>query len=215
MAVLPNSREQMIAWFAERIADWGANADKIGITAQQVADIAALLSSADNSLNGAIAARTASKDATVLYYADADALRDVGADLIKVIKAYAESTNDPSVYATASIPPPAAPSPAGPPVKPTELDADLLLPFGISLKWKGSVSQGAYFGIWRRVEGEANFSLIDTTKAKAFEDRTLSGTVNSVEYYIAAYRDEYQVNSAALSINIGGGSMSSSISMAA
>lgn len=215
-SVLPQSREQMIAWFSDRLTSWGANAAGIGLSAPQVTALASLVSSAVGSLDSVTAARIASKDATVLFHSDADALRSYGADLIKVIKAYAEANDDPSVYATASVPPPAPPTPAGPPEKPTELEASLVLPWGIGLKWKGSISQGAYFGIFRRLPGESNFTFVQTVKEKRFDDTTLPAGTASVEYFIAVFRDTFQVNSSTLAVQFGpAGMTATTLSLAA
>lgn len=214
--VLPQSREQMIAWFSDRLTSWAANAASIGLSAPQVTALATMVNTAEGSLGSATAARISSKDATVAFHADADALRSYGADLIKVIKAFAESTDDPSVYSTASVPPPSPPTPAGPPDKPTELEASLVLPWGIRLAWKGSVSQSAYFGVFRRLPGESNFTFVQTVKEKRFDDTTLPAGTASVEYYIAAFRDSYQVNSNALAVQFGpAGMTSTTLSLAA
>ena len=201
--VLPNSREQMIAWFNERAPTWAADPTGIGLTAANVAELVSRVSLAETSLSNATATRTSARDATVVFHNDSDDLRGFGADLIKLIKAYAESTNDPNVYAAASVPPPAPPTPAGPPDMPTNLAAELLNPFGLGLSWKGSVSQSAFFGVWRRLDSETDFTLLKSTTNKDFEDRTLPAGVNTVDYYIAAYRDDFQVNSTTLSLQIG------------
>lgn len=207
--VLPSARDEMIAWFNDRIADWAANASAIGLTAAQVTDLATLVNSAETVLGAATAARIASKNATVDYYAGADALRSYGADLIKVIKAFAESTDDPSVYSTASIPPPSAPTPAGPPDKPSELEAGIVLPWGIRLTWKGSAGRNTYFGIYRRLSSESTFSFVQTTKEKTFDDTTLPAGTASVEYYVSAIRDAYQINSSILGVQFGPAGMTS------
>jgi hypothetical protein len=213
--VLPNSRQDMIQWFSDRVADWATNAAAIGLSIDQITEIAGLVSTAESSSGSATAARIDSKDATLVFYTDSDALRSAGADLIKVIKAYAESNNDPGVYALASVPPPSPPTPAGPPDKPTELTTRLLQPFGIGIRWKGTVSQSAYFGIWRKLSGETSFSLLNTTKNKSFDDTTIPNTVSGVEYFIAAYRDEFQVNSNTLAIQIGADGTGETLTLAA
>jgi len=214
MAVLPNSREEMIEWFANRIAQWSANAATIGLDMAQITEVASLIDAAVVVHDDAIAARQASKDATIAYYNGADALRAYGADLIKVIKATAESTDNPDIYSLASIPPPADPTPAGAPDQPTDLTATVLLPFGIGLSWKGSTSQGAYFEVYRRLETESTFSILKTTKEKSFEDRTIPDGVDSVQYYIAAARDEFRTNSSSLAVQFGAGG-STTIALAA
>lgn len=139
-----------------------------------------------------------------------------GSDLVKTMRAFALKTDNPDVYATAQIPPPAPPSPVGPPEQPTELSASVLLPFGIGLTWKGSVASGAYFGVFRKLPGETSFSLIKTTGDKNYNDSALPAGVASVDYYIAAMRDDYQVNSSSLEVRFGpDGEASTTLSMAA
>ena len=212
--VLPNSRAEMIDWFIERIAYWNKDPASIGLTAAQVADLANRLSAAESDLETATTARIDSKQATLNYYTTSDDLRNFGGDLIKTIRTFAETNDDPSVFALAEIPEPSPPTPAGPPEQPTELSAKILLPFGLGLAWKGSVAQGAYFGIWRRIDGESDYTLIATSKDKNYDDQTLPAGTATVSYYISAHRDSFTVNGAGLTIQIGtNGNMS--LSMAA
>ncbi len=88
-SVLPNSREQTISWFTERIDEWAAKASAIGLTAAQVTELATRLAAAEASFDTAVASRIASKNATVNFYNDTDDLKSYGADLVKVIKAFA------------------------------------------------------------------------------------------------------------------------------
>ncbi len=212
--VLPASREQLINWFNERIAAWGADPAGIGLTAAQVADLAGRLAASDAALNDANAARIASKDATVVYHSETDDLRAFGADLIKTIKAYAETTNNAGVYAAASVPPPLPPTPAGPPDRPTDFEAELLSGGGLHLSWKGTTSKSAYFSVFRKAEGETDFTLLDSPKDKFFDDNTIPAGVNSVTYYIQARRDDFRVDSVHYTVSFGAGG-TASLTMAA
>ncbi|MCL4219813.1 MAG: hypothetical protein KJZ65_00450 [Phycisphaerales bacterium] len=203
--VIPSSREAMIAWFADRDNDWAAAPAAIGLTAAQVTQLSALVTAAQNALAAATAARIASKDATLNYHITADALREFGGDLVKVIKAYADLTNNPTVYSTASIPPPAPPTPAGPPVQPTDLAAQLLPGGGLRLTWKGTIAQKAYFSVYRRAEGQTSFTLVDSPAAKSYDDFTIPTGANSVTYYIQARRDDFRVDSPYFQVNFGSG----------
>ncbi len=51
--------------------------------------------------------------------------------------------------------------------------------------------------------GETNPTLIKTTKSKTFENSTLPDGTASADYYITAYRDDFEVNSAIFTIHIG------------
>lgn len=192
MAVLPSSREDMINWFAARIAQWGANAAQIGISPAQIAALASLLSEADSALSIAEGARITSKNATVDFHNAADALRELGGDFITLIKANAEATNNPDIYTLASIPPPAAPSPLGPPATPTNLTTTLTTAGSIKLRWRGSRRGGTSFKIWRSTTlpgmGATQWQLINSVEENKFEDGTIPLGLESVTYRVVATR---------------------------
>ena len=201
--IVPETQQGAIDFFATRTPTWAANQASIGISAAQVVDIDSKVTAAQTKLAAAQAARVASQTATLELRDALKDMRSFGGDLIKTIRTFAETTDDATVYTLSDIPPISPPTPAGPPDQPVELAASILLPFGIGLAWKGSVSQSAYFAVWRRLPGEVSFTMIETTKNKTFEDSTLPDATASVEYYIAAIRDTYTVNSSTLSIQIG------------
>lgn len=190
--VLPQSREQMIAWFAARIASWAANPTAINLTMAQVTELATLLNDAQAALAAATAARIASKDATLLYHYHADLLRAYGGDMITLIKAGAEINNDPSIYAQASVPPPAEPSPLGPPPMPTELSSHLNTAGQVVLTWKCPRSGGTSFSIARRTTAPAQpvsgWTLIGTSEEQRFIDTALPVGLESATYRVVASR---------------------------
>lgn len=212
--IVPHTQQGAIDFFANRQVAWATNATAIGLSAAQVTAIATAINDAQSKLAAAQAARVASKTATLDLAGSMSVLRDLGGDLIKTIRAFAETSGNDNVYILSDIPPIAPPTPAGPPEQPTALAASILLPFGLGLTWKGSVAQGTYFGVWRKVGSETGFTLIDTTKAREYADYTLPANTSSVAYYIAANRDEYTVNSASLQIQIGASGLTS-LSLAA
>lgn len=205
MAVLPQSRSELVAFFEAHLPVWVSKASSIGLTADQVTALATFTNDARVALDNQTNAINIKRAATSTMHTQTDTLRSFGGDLIKVIRNFAELNNDPLVYDTAQIPAPSPPTPAGPPPQPTELTASILLPFGIGLRWKGSVAQSAYFGIYRKLPGESLFTLIDTSTAKSFEDTTLGTGIASVQYFIAALRDEFSVNSSSLTVQFGPG----------
>jgi hypothetical protein len=208
MAVLPESRTELITFIEVRLPAWTAAGAAIGLSVPQLTDLATVTNAARTALDAQIDAINIKLAATSTMHTQTDALRALAGDLVKVIRTQAELTNDPLVYDLAQIPAPQPPTPAGPPVQPTELEARVLLPYGIGIKWKGSVSQGTYFGVYRKVAGETSFSLIATSKTKNYEDISLPAGITSVQYYIAAIRDEFTVNSAGLTVQFGpGGTM--------
>lgn len=203
MAVVPSNRLDMVQFFETHNPVWASNAAAIGLSLPQISALAALVNAARTDYDEQQAAIQAKLAATNAFHDSSDALRSYGADLVKVIKAYAESNDNPNVYNIAQIPAPQPPSPAGPPDQPTDVLASFIYPFGIRLTWKGSVAQGAYFGVFRRLPGESTYTFVHTTKDKYFDDTALPAGSSSVEYYIAAFRDQYQVNSTAIELQFG------------
>jgi hypothetical protein len=207
--IVPNTQQEAISFFQARLPLWAVSPTSIGLTSAIVTDLASMVSSAQTSLNAATAARAASKNATVTLAHDLDAMRSLGGDAIKTIRAFAETTANPDVYTIASIPPPAVPTPAGPPEQPYNLGVSLNPTTGsLHLTWKGSSAQNAYFAILRRVGSEGPFVLLDTTTAKAFEDVTVPDGATTIEYFIQARRDEFRVDSIGLTVRFGTGGMS-------
>jgi hypothetical protein len=187
--VLPNSREQMIQWFNQRIVSWGADPTTIGLTALQVADLAGRLAAAQTDESTAFDARINSKNATTNYYTSSDDLRNFGGDLIKTIKAFAETTDNTGVYTAASVPPPSPPTPLGPPATPKNLSSELNTAGEIELEWNSSRVGGTSFTIERSTTGGAEpWTIVGTSEEAAFTDTAVPSGVVSVAYRVIASR---------------------------
>lgn len=193
MAVLPPSTIRMIEWFEQRIPVWTANPSAIGLTLPQVTQLMTRTAAARTAYQNAQAARNESKSKTVLLTDAAGSLRNYGADLIKTIKAYAETTNDPTVYAEADVPPPAAPSPLGPPGTPTDIVTTINNRGYVEIRWKAdnaANSSGAYFKIERRLDDEQGFRLLGTTGLKTFTDETIPAGTLQATYIVTPFRGD-------------------------
>lgn len=192
MAVVPNSRPDMIAWYAERVAAWAANAANIGLDNSQATALATLINAAQTNEAAAFAARTASRNATVNYHSNADVLKDFGAGLVKTIKAYAEATGNDTVYALASIPPPAKPGPLGPPEQPTNIRAVLNNEGQVDLKWEGSRAGGTSFRVERSIipigSGPGGWTLINVVEERSYIDDQVPQGLAMALYRIKAQR---------------------------
>ena len=187
MGVLPESRLDQVDFFETRISPWGLNAVAIGLTIAQTGAQKALTGAARNSHENMITARNAARAATAQFYADSDAMRANGADLIKIIRAFATSTNDPNVFTLAQIPPPAASTPLPAPEIPADLQSGLLNSGFVELTWRGSVAPGGTFTLWRSINGGA-FVQIGLTGAKVFVDDTLPAGTPAATYFVKAHR---------------------------
>lgn len=191
-AVLPPSREQMIQWFNQRIASWAAAPTTIGLSAAQLTELASKLNSAGAEQSAAFDARINSRNQTLNYHNAADDLRTFGADLIKTIKAFAEATDDPSVYTAASVPPPSPPTPLGPPDVPTALTATPD-PYGyVVLAWKGARVGGTQFILERQMvalDGTLGaWTYAGTSAGNDYTDITIPPGFRAANYRVYAQR---------------------------
>lgn len=216
MALVPQTIVGKIQFYEEHIQFWAANPVAVGLEATDIAAFAPVVAQARADFDAALAARTAAQGATETQNFSVADMADIGAGFIDTIRAHAKKTGDNNVYALAGIPAPQPPTPAGPPDQPTQLTATLLPGGGLRLKWKGSVAQGAYFSVYRKVEGASSFTLLKSPKDKTYDDLSIPGGTTNVTYYIQAIRDTFTVDSAWYQINFGaGGATVTALSMAA
>lgn len=208
MPILPDSKLAQIEFFEAHIAVWTANAAAIGITVPNVTVLSSNTIAARTAYNAAQVARQASKAATTTFNNAHAPMRDLGGDLIAMIKAFAETTNNPAVYAVAQIPPPAPPQPAPPPAQPTDLAATLDT-FGVlTLTWK-SVPKGPTSGIFFFVErkvGTGAWTPLGGTQDASFIDPVGLTVTNVIQYRVKARRgDESSAWSDQLAVDFTGG----------
>lgn len=172
---LPNGINEKIAFFEQRLVAWNGASSSLGLSAADITNLTTLTTQARANFNAAQGARILAKSATVNQDNSVRALVDLGADLIKTIRAKALTTNNPALYSTAMIPPPATPSTIGAPATPTNLRASLLNTGGIELKWDGSVANATFFSVWRKNANDTTgaFTQIGTTANKFFNDENL------------------------------------------
>ncbi len=198
MPVLPDKRLEQIQFFETRLPAWqAAPAAAIGLTTAQITALASATQNARDAFNAAQAARSASKGATTAYHTASDDMRELGADLIRTIKAFADLQASPgAVYGLAQIPEPLPPEPLGPPGKPVEFAVALETGGAITLSWSApnaSASSGAFFTVARKLPGEADFSFIGGTGGSTTESRRMSFTDATVPASAAAQGAQYRV----------------------
>jgi hypothetical protein len=168
---------------------WKTNFASIGITEAQGTAYMALVTAARTAYDEMIVARNAAKDATQDFYVAAQDMYDDAAMLLGIIKGYANTQANPqAVYSAASIPPPADPTPAGPPVDCTDLKASLTNIGNVELSWKGSLAKNQFFSVWRKLTGETSWTLLGSVRSKSFLDTTVPEAVAGGQYQVKAQR---------------------------
>lgn len=138
---------------------------------------------------GAIAARSTSRTATNIQSSAVGVMAELGGDYIKTIRAFAETTGNPSVYDLAELPPPAPPAPLGPPATPTKLTATLNTEGQISLRWGGTRAGGTSYLIERSINSSAGpWTLIGASEERSFLDEAVPTATQSIAYRVFATR---------------------------
>ena len=174
--LIPDTISGTLDWATSHIATWDAAVTAgagtaLGLTAAQITVLQTALTDADGSHDAAIAARDASKAATLTQTSDLDTLRDQLAIAVSNIRAFAEGQDDPNaVYAEAQIPPRAEPTPAPAPTPPNEVSVSLNNDGDCVVAWKATRTNGDYWSVWRTIAGQPSATLIGTTGSKSFVD---------------------------------------------
>lgn len=189
MSVLPKTRTELVTFCEQHVPVFTANAAAIGLTPAQVTAMDNLAKAARTKLTAQAAAKDAAKAATLQFYTAEDTLRDSIADLVRIIKTYAETTDNPNVYALAQIPPPSAPTQRPAPGQPTNIRVELLTGGAVAFTWKSTNASGGYFVIRRRVAGTQDaFVIAGTSDRRSFTDTTIPAGGGPWEYAIQGFR---------------------------
>ena len=205
MGVIPSSRLGKIEFYEAHLQAWATNAAAIGLDPAAVLAFQTLISDARSAYLDAEMKREASKAATFTFHDDTDRMAVIGSALLKNIRAFAERTDNPGVYALAQIPAPSQPSPVGPPGRPFDLTVGLAQTGAIALRWKcdnPSGASGTVYEVQRRI-GSGAFSFLELAGERAFEDATIPAGSSNIVYQITAVRGKTRGQSALFLVNFG------------
>ncbi len=192
MATVPTDDRQLITFCTAHQATWVTNQAAIGIVASQNTAMATALTNAQKALDAANTARVASKGATTTFNTTSTILRGAAADIVRSVQTFAKNSDNPGVYGLADIP---APQPrsqtAPPPGQPGSITASVNSDGSLTLGWKSNNPAGVsnvIYKIQRAVNGDMNYTLIDTVGERAFTDQTIPAGTQSVSYIITGKR---------------------------
>lgn len=192
MGVVPNTLNEKIQFFEERLPVWAVNPTLIGLSPADIVTLSNLTTQARADYEEARTARNNAQAKTLVQNESVNAMGKFGGDAVKTIRVTAQRTNNPNIYALAQIPPPAEPTPLGPAETPTDVTSTLLNGGSVELTWKGSREGGTSFRIFRSTKTPdaepTNFQLIGTSEERKFTDDTLPIGLANATYYIVAVR---------------------------
>lgn len=191
MSIVPTKTEELLTFCDQHETVWELIPTQIGLTAAQITAFKATLATAHDNFDAQQAAIAAARASTLSSKTSIRSLRTAVADLLRFIKAYAETQDDPNaIYAKAQIPAPVAPGPALPPGTPTDIRAGLEPDGSVILKWKalGGASGNTVWTVSRRLPAQAEFSFAGASGSRVFIDDTLPAGNSSVTYQIRGQR---------------------------
>ncbi|MFG0242452.1 MAG: hypothetical protein ACF8R9_06700 [Phycisphaerales bacterium JB054] len=195
MPLIPDNKAAAIAFFASHLDAWAGDPGAIGMTAEQVAALAAATDEARATLLAAEEAYNAARSAMAANDAAIAAMRTAGSGAIATIRAYARAAGDASqaadIYARANIPAPRPRTPAGTPDAPTDLRGTIDNRGAVVLRWKGTLADRAFFEVYRMFEGQDAWTLLAAVGAKTWTDEAIPpGVTPAVRYMVQAKRGE-------------------------
>jgi hypothetical protein len=194
MSVIPRKFQDFLAFCQNHAPTWSAQAANIGIAPMQATAFSTLVGTLNTAYQAHISAQNAARNATIALNDTTATTRAAAADLLRLIKAFAENSATPNtVYAKADIPPPATPAPAEPPGQPTNFKAALQPEGFLSLTWKALNPSGLGGTVWtvrRKLATESAWTIVGATGLRKFTDETLplGGGGGEVQYVVQGQR---------------------------
>ncbi|XVJ60188.1 MAG: hypothetical protein HEQ23_12640 [Tepidisphaera sp.] len=195
MSIIPDKKVEQVQFCESHWPIWTTNAVAIGLTAAQTLAFKNFTTAARSAFDAAQNAKQAYKAAVTAQDAALRLAVGNAADLIRVIKSFAELTANPdAVYSLAQIPPPATPVPASAPGKPTNIGITLLPTGAITLAWdadNATASTGGFFSVLRKLPGQAAFTTLGGAPGSTAETRRMSFTDETIPTSAAASGAQY------------------------
>lgn len=170
--VVPISKDEMVQFVVDHLPTWEAKATTLGLGAPQITAMKAARDLALTNQAAVTAARLGSKAATGTFTINCTTLRALTQQAVDRIRYTAITTNNPDIYSVAQIPAPQPPTPTPAPETPTDVSADPNADGTVSVRWKGTASNGQFFTIWRRIGENGTWSQVGSIagRTRVFTD---------------------------------------------
>lgn len=189
---IPQTELARLEWAREHATLWSGQgvAAAIGLTAPQVAALDAAVTLAEARRASQVVANTAKLSATEAKDVAMSALDERIAAAVATIDAFALTSTNPDVYATAGIPAPKAPSPRQAPPQPVLETPAHLSGGAIRVAFKVATGGGAQYLIQRRdthLEGTpGDWFTIASVAEKTYNDLAVPFGLREVAYRVRA-----------------------------
>lgn len=186
---LNGSKKQKLQKLKVYLPYWTANTAAIGLTGPQVASLQSKVDVADAAKQAQQAAINAAQMATMNWHHRLDTAAAMAAGYIKAIKAKARIDDNPNIYVLAGLPEPiTTPTPLPAPDMPSDFAASITNQGYVRLTWEGTRSSKVFTTIWRRMPGEAGFTLVGSGTGLNFTDMNVPPGTPMASYFAVANR---------------------------
>ncbi|MEQ9096872.1 MAG: hypothetical protein RIE32_11485 [Phycisphaerales bacterium] len=192
----PVNDDAFILWAREHVTLWEggqAGPPDIGVTLQQVQDLAALVTDGESKLASAKAKRTAYRSAIDEKDSSFGSIKGQLGSMFDSIDSFAKSSGDPDVYARAGLPEPKTPSERPAPPAATAVTTRVRPGGNVLFGFKLRSGGGCVYEVQRRTTTLGNvvspWEFVGLAEDnKRFEDTEVPRGVASVSYRVRARR---------------------------
>jgi len=205
--LVPKSKSKKIQFFKTHLARWAQDPGSIGVSAEQIALLTAVVEEADAALAAQRIAESKRRSATIRLKDALDAMSIEGARVVQSIRVNACQSGNEGVYARAGIPRRAKPAPIAPPGKPYDLSVALGSDGSLTLRWKCKNPTGAAattYQVYRSVGPRGRLQFVGVAGERTLVDETLPAGSSQVVYQIRASRSTGAGEWAQFNVNFGG-----------
>lgn len=187
---IPQSNAESILWVASHLPAWQADPTAIGLSVEDVTDLAAALGTATSNQSSWNTIKDEARSASALYRSSTGDMRTLAASMVTTIRAFAKASGDPqAVYSAADVPAPATPTPAPAPGTPFDFKATLNPSGELTFGFKCSNAKGLQvtYKIERQEGGGQNaFTFLTNAKERSFSDASFTPGTTTLVYRITA-----------------------------
>ncbi|HEV7299392.1 MAG TPA: hypothetical protein VGN72_08515 [Tepidisphaeraceae bacterium] len=189
MRVVPKDKSSQLAYFQTHATVWLERAAEIGLTTEEVEQLAARVEAAKAAQSEQAQAQAAARAATSKCEGAMRAMAEQGAALIAKVRAKA-GRSDPAVLSLAHLPQQSAGSPVGAPGTPHTFTTELRNNGALLLRWQCDHPHGAegtMYKVSRSLDG-GGMAFVGVVGKKSFVDLTLPPGTAQVTYVVQAVR---------------------------
>lgn len=191
MRLVPKDKAGKIQFCRTRVNRWAEDPGALGLSADDVNELAALTEAAEQALRDQQQAQQTARSATAKLRQSLAEMQNQAARMISRIRVtVGHQGGNPGIYPLALIPAPAKRSTIGPPGKPYAFDARFDAIGTLTLTWKCRHPRGSRSVLYhlRRQIDDGPMTYLGGCPDKSFADHTLPAGAKLVRYQVQAAR---------------------------